>query len=128
MLGIDCSLLTHQTRTGPQWAFRSPAREHLLDHGRSKARDRSRTPLLLGDHETARDTLQVFVLVLPNPQRGLRVTQAVRYDLHRLVVQHARLPGLLNGFQPVEYDRWDRDRVLEPLRDAQLLVGYPKVS
>ncbi len=30
-------------------------------------------PTLLGDHETAKDALQVFVLVLPNPQRGLGV-------------------------------------------------------
>ena len=32
------------------------------------------------------------------------------------MVQHARLPRLLNGFQPVEDDRGDRDWVLEPLR------------
>ena len=37
------------------------------------------------------------------------------------MVQHARLPRLLNGFQPVEYGCGDRDRVLEPLRHTLLL-------
>jgi hypothetical protein len=79
--------------------------------------------LLLGDHETAKDTLQVFVLMLPNPQRGLGVAHAGRDLLHRLMIYHARLPRLLDGFQPVKNGRGNLDRVLEPLGDALLLVG-----
>jgi hypothetical protein len=46
--------------------------------------------------------------------------------LDRLVVQHARLPRLLDGFQPVEDGRGDRDRVLEPPRHNLLLFRLPK--
>ena len=82
--------------------------------------------LPLDDHETAEDALQVLVLVLPDPLRGLRVPQAGRDLLHRLAIHHARLPRLLDGFQPVKNRRGDLDRTLEPLRYAlPLLVGRP---
>ena len=84
--------------------------------------------LLLRDYEAAGDALQILMPVLSYPRGGLWVTQAVRYFLHRLVVQHARLPRLLNGFQPVEYGRRYRDRILEPPRHTCSSFNYPMRS
>ena len=64
--------------------------------------------------------------VLANPQRGLGVAHAGRDGVHRPVVQHIRLPRLLNGLQPLKHGRGNLDGVLEPLRDAPLLFGYRK--
>jgi hypothetical protein len=81
---------------------------------------------LLCDYEAAGDALQIRLPVLPDPRGGLVVTQAIRYILGCLVVQHARLPRLLDGFQPVEYGRRDLDRVLESPRHALLLFLLPQ--
>jgi hypothetical protein len=81
---------------------------------------------LLSGHEPAKYTLGVFMPVLANPQRSLRVAHAGRDVLHRPVVQHVRLLRLLNGLQPLKHGRGNLDRVFEPLRDALLLFGYRK--
>ena len=56
------------------------------------------------------------MLVLANPLRSLRVAHAGCDGPYRLVVQHVRLPRLLDRPQPLEHSRGDLDRVLEPLR------------
>jgi hypothetical protein len=66
------------------------------------------------------------VLVLMNPLRSLGVAQVGCDDFHRLVVLHVRLLRLLNDLQPLKHGRRDLDRVLEPLRNALLLLSYRK--